>query len=106
MTGDPLVVRSGTGCDGWPPWATLCPKPVPGSESTLSHTFYHKAERAPGDPSHGFIAKVRVAGSNPVVRSKAQVRRHLRFAVSPGRASPWKGEGRESSRDDAPVKPL
>jgi len=35
-TADHLVVRSATGCDGWPPWATLCPKPVPGSERTLA----------------------------------------------------------------------
>src|ERR671918_14961 len=36
MTGDHLVGRSGTGCYGWPPSATVCPKPVPGSESTLA----------------------------------------------------------------------
>ena len=38
------------------------------------HTFYHKAKRARRDPSHGFIAKVRVAGSSPVVRSKSLLR--------------------------------
>jgi hypothetical protein len=45
------------------------------------HTFYHKAKRARRDPSHGFIAKVRVAGSSPVVRSEALLRGYLR--------SPW-----------------
>jgi hypothetical protein len=33
-----------------------------------------------------FIAKVRVAGSNPVVRSKALVNWHFWVAADPGRA--------------------
>jgi hypothetical protein len=40
------------------------------------------------------LAKVRVAGSSAVVRSKAQVSGHLHLAVHPVRASPWKYDGR------------
>src|SRR5918996_149403 len=63
MTADHLVVRSTTGCDGWPPSATLCPKPVPGSKSTVD-TPSTTRPNAPGGPSHGLVAKVRVAGSS------------------------------------------
>lgn len=34
-TGDHLVARS----DGWPPWAPLCPEPVPGSKDTLRSPY-------------------------------------------------------------------
>src|ERR671918_365997 len=53
-----------------------------------------QGQTRPEGPQHGFIAKVRVAGSSPVVRSKAQVKRHLHLVENGGRASPWKGEGR------------
>jgi hypothetical protein len=81
------VVRSGTGCYGWPPPATLCPKPVPSSEIT-PNTPAPPGQMPRGTSCNGFIAKVRVAGSSPVVRSKALLRGQLPTAVDPGRASP------------------
>jgi hypothetical protein len=48
--------RRGTqryGCYGWPPWATLCPNPVPGSESTL-HTPYPTRPNAHGNTLQPF----------------------------------------------------
>jgi hypothetical protein len=53
MTADHLVVRSGTGCNGWPPWATLCPKFVPGSGSTL-HTPHPTRPNAHGNTLQPF----------------------------------------------------
>ena len=61
MTADHLVVRSGTGCYGWPPWATLCPKPVPGSESTLDTPSVLKTWR-PNWVTKRFIAIRTTAG--------------------------------------------
>ena len=87
------MVRSGMRCYGWPPSAPLCPEPVPGSKSTLD-TPTTTRPNAPGGPSHGLVAKVRVAGSSPVVRSKALLRGHFPSFVDTGRASPCKGEGR------------
>src|ERR671919_43857 len=105
MTADHLVVRSTTGCDGWPPSATLCPKPVPGSKSTVD-TPSTTRPNAPGGPSHGLVAKVRVAGSSPVVRSKALLRGISRPSLTQVEHHRVKVRVAGSSRDDAPVKPL
>jgi hypothetical protein len=47
---------------------------------------------------------VRVAGSNPVVRSNALLTGHFPVADDPGRASPTKGEGREALKPSAPAR--
>jgi hypothetical protein len=80
------VIRSGMGCYRWPPSAPLCPNLVPGSESTLSAPY--PSPFAWWRTTARFHCQDEVAGSNPVVRSKALLRGYFGIAIDPGRASP------------------
>src|ERR687897_1579805 len=105
MTGDHLVIRSGMRCYRWPPSAPLCPKLVPGSKSTLSAPY-------PTSPFAWWrtTARFHCQGEGRGFESRRPLKTPVHRAFSGRRRARQsitvEGEGRDSSRDDAPVKPL
>jgi hypothetical protein len=70
------------------------PKTCARQQERAHHTSNYKTKRARRGPSHGFIAKVRVAGSSPVVRSKKLlVSRPFRAAGPRPKRAQWVGPG-------------
>src|SRR5919106_1662158 len=93
MTADHLVVRSTTGCDGWPPSANFVPETCARQQEHGRYTVYHKAKR-----TRRTLPWPRCQGEGRGFESrrplKSPAERHFPSFVDTGRASPCKGEGR------------